>query len=278
MIPWISLGELIERFEVILFDSDGVLVRWPSAVPDAPEAIARLNSLGKPYFVLTNDSSVLPETKSARYADLGLEIVPSKIISSGLMLKEYFRSMGLAGSRCAVLGTQDSASYVRQAGGEVVPYDEDFEALVIGDHEGFPFMEAMGKVLSTLFRRIDGGAPPYLVVSDPDFMYPEGDGYSFASGAMAMLFESAIAQRYQGRVDLKFTRLGKPYPAMFSEVIRQSGTRSMAMIGDNPATDIRGANSVGITSVLMETGLSPVDPSLLPEADRPNYRIQSLSL
>ena len=278
MVPWITLGELIERFEVLLFDSDGVLVRWPSAVPEAPGAVARLNSLGKPYFVLTNDASALPETRAARYAELGLAIEASRIISSGMLLKEHFRSLGLAGAKCVVLGTDDSASYVRQAGGEVVPFDEDFEVLVIGDQEGFPFVEATGKVLSTLFRRIDRGEPPYLTVPNPDLMYPEGDGYCFASGAVAQLFESAIAERYQGRLDLKFTRLGKPYPAMFEEAIRQCGTRNMAMIGDNPGTDIRGANYTGITSVLVEAGLSPVDPSLLPEPDKPQYRIRSLAL
>ena len=278
MVPWVTLGELIEQFEVILFDSDGVLVRWPSAVPEAPEAVARLNSLSKPYFVLTNDASALPETRAARYAELGLEIEASRIISSGLLLKEHFRSLGLAGAKCVVLGTEDSASYVRQAGGEVVPFYEDFDVLVIGDQEGFPFVEATGKVLSTLFRRSDGGEPPHLVVPNPDLMYPEGDGYCFASGAVALLFESAIAQRYQGQLDFKFTRLGKPFPAMFEEAVRQCGTRNMAMIGDNPGTDIRGANQAGITSVLVETGLSSVEPSLLPEPDRPKYRIRSLAL
>ena len=278
MIPWITLGELIERFEVILFDSDGVLVRWPSAVPKAPEAIVRLNSLGKLYFVLTNDASALPETRSARYAQLGLAIDASRIISSGLLLREHFRGRGLAGARCVVLGTEDSASYVRQAGGEIVPFDENFDVLVVGDQQGFPFVEATSKVLSTLFRRIDGGEPPHLVVPNPDFMYPEGDGYCFASGAVAQLFESAIAQRYQDRLDLKFTRLGKPHPAMFEEVIRRCGTRDMVMIGDNPGTDIRGANQMGITSVLVEMGVSSIDPSLLPEPDMPKYRIKSLAI
>ena len=278
MIPWISLGELIERFEAILFDSDGVLVRWPSAVPGAPEAIARLNSLRKPYFVLTNDASALPETRAARYAELGLDIDASRIISPGLLLEDYFLNLNLVGSRCVVLGTEDSASYVRQAGGEIVPFDEDYEVLVIGDQEGFPFVEATAKTLSTLFRRIDEGRPPHLLVPNPDLMYPEGDGYCFASGAVAQLFEAAIAQRYQDQLDLKFARLGKPYPAMFEEAIRRCGTRDLAMIGDNPGTDVRGANQAGITSVLVELGVSPVDPSLLPESDTPKYRIRSLAL
>ena len=278
MVPWISFGEIIARYEVILFDSDGVLARWPSAVPEAPEAVARLNSLGKPYFVLTNDASALPETRSARYGELGLAIDAGKIISSGLMLEHYFRDLNLAGSRCVVLGTEDSASYVQQAGGEVVTFEKDFDVLVIGDQEGFPFVEATGKVLSNLFRRIDRGEMPYLVVPNPDVIYPEGKGYSFASGAIAQMFESAIAMRYRDGLNLKFTRLGKPHPAMFEEAIQRCGTRDVVMIGDNPDTDIRGANQAGITSVLVETGVATVDPAILPEPDRPNYRMHSLAL
>ena len=277
MVPWTSLGEMIASFEVILFDSDGVLTRWPSAVPGAPEAIARLNSLEKPYFVLTNDASALPETRSARYAELGLAIAPSKIITSGFLLKDYFLNLNLAGPRCVVLGTEDSASYVREAGGEVVSFEKDFDVLVIGDQEGFPFLEATGKVLSNLFLKIDRGETPFLVLPNPDLIYPEGDGYAFASGAVAQMFESAIALRYRDRLDLKFTRLGKPHPAMFEEVIRRCGTRCMVMIGDTPDTDIRGANQVGITSVLVETGVATADLSKLLEPDRPKYRIKSLA-
>ena len=277
MVPFTSIHELIARFEVILLDSDGVLTRWPSAVPGAPEAVAHLNSIAKPYFVLTNDASALPETRSNRYARLGLDIGPSKIITSGLLLMDYFSTMDLAGSRCVVLGTEDSASYARQAGGEVVPFEEEFDVLVIGDQEGFPFLEATTKVLSNLFRQIDRGETPCLVVPNPDLIYPEGDGYSFASGVMARMFESALSQRYRDRPDLRFTPLGKPHRAMFEEAIRRCGTRNVVMIGDNPDTDIRGANQVGITSVLVETGIASADPSALPEPDRPTYRMTSLA-
>ena len=41
---------------------------------------------------------------------------------------------------------------------------------------------------------------------------------------------------------------------MFNEVFRRCNTYNMAFIGDTPSIDIRGANNVGITSVLVETG------------------------
>ena len=277
-IPFITLAELIERFDVILFDSDGVLVSWPSAIPHAPEAIAMLNALGKPYFVLTNDASQVAETRAARYAALGLAIDPDRIISSGMLLKAWFQNRGLQGARCVVLGTEDSAKYAREAGGEVVAFDEDFDVLVVGDQDGFPFLDATRSVLTTLFRKLDRGDLPRLVVPNPDLYYPERDGFGFASGTVAGMFEAALALRYPDRPDLAFARLGKPHSAMFEEAFRRAHTRSMVMIGDTPSTDIRGANSMGIASVLVETGGGLVDLGKLPEGDRPGFRLRGLEL
>lgn len=282
MVPHTTLGALIDRFEAIVFDSDGVLTRWPSAIPDAPEAISHLNLLRKPYYVLTNDSSALPETRAARYGKLGLEIDADRIITSGMLLRSYFEESSLSGARCVVLGTGDSAEYARQAGGQVVPLDTDsgpdFDVLVIGDQDGYPFLESADKVLSSLFRNIDRGATPFLALPNPDLVYPVGSGFGFTSGTVAQMFESALAQRYPDRPNLKFTRLGKPHPAMFEEVIRRSGSRDIVMIGDTPATDIRGANRMGITSALVDTGMAVPDLSSLPESDVPTYRMRSLAL
>lgn len=272
-----TLDELIGKFEVLLFDSDGVLARWPGAVPGAPQAIDRLNSLNKPYFVLTNDASALPETRAARYQELGLGIDAGRIVTAGSLLTGHFSELGITRARCVVLGTEDSADYVRAAAGRVVSFDDDFDVLVIADQLGFPFLEATSAVLTNLFRQIDRGETPHLLLPNPDVIYPEGDGYGFASGAVALMFEAAMALRYPGRTDLVLTRLGKPHPAMFEEAFRRSGTRDAVMIGDTPGTDIRGANHVGIASVLMGTGVAIADASMLPETDRPTYLMASLA-
>ena len=277
-IPHTTLGGLIDRFEVILFDSFGVLAGSDYVVPGAVEAIERLNALGKPYFVLTNDASALPETHSARYGGMGLDIDAARIITAGSMLTAHFADLGLDGSRCVVLGTEDSARYVRAAGGEVTPFEDDFDVLVIGNQRGFPFLEATRAVLSTLFRKIDRGEKPHLVAPNPDLIFPDGKGFAFASGSLARMFESALALRYRDRPGLRFTRLGKPHPGMFEEAARRSGSRDMVMIGDTPDTDARGANDFGIASVLVETGVATTDLSTLSEPDRPDYRMRSLAL
>ena len=277
-VPRVTLDDLIERYSVILFDAYGVLAGSKSVVPGAPEAIDRLNDLGKPYYVLTNDASALPETTAARYARMGLSIGVGRIITSGSLLLRHFEESGLTGSRCVVLGTDDSVRYVDAAGGCVVSYAQQFDTLVLGDQSWPHFLETANGVLTALFSKIDKGQSVNLVLPNPDLIYPDGDGFGFASGTAAMMFESALALRYPGRSDLRFTRLGKPHAAMFEEALRRSGTMDMVMIGDTPDTDIRGANDFGIASVLVETGTAAVDVSLLPKVDRPDCRMRSLAL
>ena len=279
--PIVDLGFLIDRYSAILFDAYGVLAGSRHVVPEAPAAIRALNDMGKPYFVLTNDASTLPETRAARYAEMGLDIAPERVITSGGLLAAHFAERGLAGARCAVLGTADSAAYVERAGGIVLasPHADDFDALIIGDQAGFPFLETADAVLSALFRRIDAGREVHLIMPNPDLIYPEGGGFGFASGSVGLIFESALALRYPDRRDLRFARLGKPRAAIFEEAERRSGTRDMAMIGDTPATDIRGANGFGIASALVDTGIAaPGASGALPKSDTPTYRLRSLAL
>lgn len=277
-IPQTSFRELVDRYSAILFDAYGVLAGSNSIAPEAPDAIRLLHQLGKPYFVLTNDSSALAKTRAASFKSLGLPIDEIRIITSGSLLTGYFAEHDLAGSRCVVLGPPDSLRYVESAGGRVVPYDADFDALVIGDQSGFPFLEAADTVLSALFKKIDAGAEVSLILPNPDLIYPEGDGFGFASGSVALIFESALALRYPGRPDLRFTRLGKPHPAIYREAFRRSGTMGMVMIGDQIETDIKGANDFGIASALISTGVSGYDVSQLPEFDRPTYLVESLAV
>ena len=271
-----TMQELIARYPVILFDSFGVLASSNAVLPGAVELIANLNAIAKTYFVLTNDASALPESRSENYAKLALNIKPEQIITSGGLLSRYFADEHLQGLRCVILGPEDSVRYVQIAGGEVVPIGADFDAVVIGDQSGFPFLETMDQVMTDLFRKTDKGENVRLILPNPDLIYPDGDGFGFASASIAMRLESALKLRYPERDDLHFIRLGKPHEAIFAEALRRSGTRDMVMIGDQLETDIKGANDFGLDSVLVGTGISALDLSWAPESMRPTYTLRSL--
>ncbi len=278
-IAQVSIEELIARYDALLFDAYGVLVHLRGAMPGARALIELLNRSGKPYYLVTNDASKLPETAARRYRRFGLKIDAERIISSGLLLQRYFRQERLSGIRCAVLGPADSERYVELAGGEVVTADAQFDALVIGDETGYPFLETVDTALTSLFACIDAARPVRLILPNPDLIYPRGEhSFGIAAGGVALLFEAALHRRYPGRNDLVFVRLGKPHPHLYEEALERCGTRNVVMLGDQIETDIRGANACGIDSVLVTTGISAPDLDAIADDSRPTYWMGSIAL
>jgi HAD superfamily hydrolase (TIGR01459 family) len=275
-VPEISLDRLIERYDGFLFDAYGVLVHGDGIMPGARETIERVKRVGKPYFLISNDASKLPQSAAIRYRRFGLPVAADRILTSGLLLKPYFERHRLDGVRCAVLGTADSERYVQIAGGRLVPVEADFDVLVVGDETGYPFLPKVDAAMSSLFRQLDEGRSIQLVLPNPDLIYPSGEGFGLAAGSIALMFEAALARRYPQRSDLVFARLGKPEPHLYHEAIARIGSRNVVMIGDQVETDIAGANAAGIDSVLLVTGVSTSNLQGVPREHRPTWWIPTL--
>jgi HAD superfamily hydrolase (TIGR01450 family) len=273
------LAAILERYAGVLLDAYGVLMHSQGALPGAAALIAELNRSGKPYFILTNDASRLPRTIADRFQRFGLDIAPERVITSAALLTRYFATHALAGARCAVLGTEDSREYVREAGGTLVGAETAFDALIVCDDDGYPFLETVNAALSTLYRLFDAGRAPQLLVPNPDLIFPMGDGgFGITSGSIALMFEAALQLRYPHRPERRFVRLGKPHAALFEEAVRRSGTRDLVMIGDQLETDIRGARAFGLDSVLVQTGVNPGSLAEVPEEMHPTYVLEGLAL
>jgi HAD superfamily hydrolase (TIGR01450 family) len=295
--PQTTINALIDTYEALLLDAYGVLVTHDGALPDAAKLISHLNEIQKPYFIVTNDASRSAETSSERYTHMGLHIPPQRIITSGMLITRYFAEHGLRGKTCFVLGTADSLRYVEAAGGNIVALDPlpalcsenphiqndgavDGEVLVVCDEHGFPLLETLDATLTVLYDRLDRGRFVYLLLPNPDLVYPAGrNRFGFTAGAMAVMIEKALAHRYPHRTDLVFTALGKPHPPIFEEAVRRAATRDLVMIGDQLATDIQGAHDFGIPAVLATTGLShwPARGNA-PCRVRPDFIVDSLTL
>ena len=274
----ITIEEVIERYSVLLLDAYGVLVNKSGALSGATRLISDLNQAQKPYYILTNDASRLPQTMAERFQGFGLAINPDKIISSGSLLSDYFALNHLTGARCVVLGPQDSERYVELAGGRVVSPINSFDVLVIGDESGYPFLETVDSVLTGLFSMLDAGETVHLVLPNPDLIYPKsGHEIGITSGSVALIFEAALMQRYPAVPQLRFERLGKPHAAIFEEALRRSGTSDMVMVGDQLETDIRGANEFGIDSVLIGTGITKSALGKISAASRPTYGMPAIT-
>lgn len=276
----LSLRQLIDRYALLLLDVYGILTTGIGPCPGAAELIDYLNRTGKPYLLLTNDASRSPQTVSARLSGFGLAVSADRVITAGSLLAGYFAQHGLQGSRCAVLGTEDSRAYVVQAGGQAVALADDAPAdvLVVCDEAGFPFLEGIDAALTMVFRAIDQQRNLHLVLANPDLICPRGQhAYGITAGGIAVLIEQAIVLRYP-QPPLQFARLGKPYRPIFEQALAIGGTRDMLMIGDQLATDILGAQDFGIDSLLITQGVTSPEALTGNPAIRPTYVLPSLAL
>lgn len=277
---FLTVDELVERYDGLIFDAFGVLINSSGALPGAGALIDRLNDMGKPYVIVTNDSSRLPATTAVWYHQNGLNIDVSRILTSGRLLTPYFEKQGLRGARCIVLGTPDSAAYVELAGGEVINIapDAELDVLVIGDDEGYPFLPSIEAVLSAIIARLDCGHHVELIAPNPDLFYPKAQGrYAVASGGIALLIQAVLRERYPVGTHIQFVHLGKPHPGVFEEAAQLLQTDNIAMVGDQLRTDIRGANDYGIDSVLIGTGLTQISDARDFDHIRPTHLLRDLS-
>lgn len=272
-----SIDELIDRYDAVLFDAYGVLVHTSAAMPGARETIAKLHHAGLNYAVLTNDASKLPATAALRYRGFGLDIPADRILSSGLLLPDYFERHGLSHARCAVLGTADSKRFVEHAGGHIVNPDSEFDVLVVGDENGYDFVTSVDAALTSMFRMLESGRSVRLVLPNPDLIFPHGENrFGIAAGSVALMIEAALQRRFPERSDLVFDRLGKPQPYLYETAMQRFGTRNAVMIGDQLETDIAGAAACGIDSTLIATGVTLINDMLSRSSVRPTYWMASL--
>ncbi len=278
----LTADALFDRYDAILLDAYGVLVDASGILPHASAFIAALYHRKKPFFIVTNDASRLPETIAARFSRLGLPIVADQIISSAGLLPEFFAHAQLQGVKTVVLGSDDAMTYVKRAGGQPVRPEgrvhDDAQVVVICDATAESTVSDVECVIDLVVTRAERGEPIQLVLCNPDLIYPKSAGrYGLTSGALMLLVESSLKTRLHPSLMPPIKRLGKPFDDIFAEAMRRAGSKNIALIGDQLGTDILGANDAGIDSILVGTGLTQVraGKTLQPS---PKIYLENLSL
>lgn len=247
-----SLLDVMGPYDGVMLDAYGVLNDARGALPGAAALIARLRDDERPFAVVTNDASRLPETCARRFASMGLAIAADRIVTSGSLLAPWLRDRGLDRARVMVVGTDDSRAYVAAAGATLAPLDEraEIDVLAVCDDAGFPFLEGIEAALNAASRALDAGRALALVLPNPDLVYPKGGGgFGFTAGAIALLIEAALERRHPGAP--RFAHLGKPERLLFDAGAALFATRDLLMVGDQLETDIAGARAAGIDCALL---------------------------
>ncbi|WP_258597772.1 HAD-IA family hydrolase [Mesorhizobium sp. AR07] len=250
---------LADCYDAILFDATGVLISQNDALPGAADILARLDTSGQPYYIVTNISSGSDETILARLRGAGLPIpAVDRIVSAGGVARHRVLEELAAGRLVSYVGSAQAAHDIfgKHPNLHCADTVETFDTLVVLDDEGFDFKRGADHILSTFRRRlIETGEMPRIIAANADIIYPSKNGtLVFGPGIIGPMLQAGLAPF--GAPPISVEIMGKPGRAIFEECIARAGTDRLLMVGDQVDTDIKGAKAAGLDALLVTTGLN----------------------
>jgi HAD superfamily hydrolase (TIGR01450 family) len=226
---------IAERFDAFLFDLDGVVYLGDELLPGSEEALARLREAGKEVRFLTNDPRPTRAQVRRRLAGMGVEVGAEEVITSGWATASYLLQNGVESAY--VIGSRGLAFEIGMVGVEVVDKGP-CEAVVVGSDEYVSYSH-----IRQASRYIFEGAR--FVATNADGSFPSPKGPLPGTGA--------IVEAVRVTTDEKPIVIGKPFPPMYDTALQGLSTarERTVMVGDTLESDIAGANSAGISGVLV---------------------------
>ena len=270
-----NFKSIIDKYKVVFFDAFGVLKNYEGILPGIEKTFNYLEAQGKDYYIVTNDASRGPAQLAESYHRGGLDIIrPDKIVSSGMLTKEYL-DLKVKDGIVAYLGTPNSAHYIERSGLQTLPVSQidnsnidKVNALIFLDDEGFDWASDLNKTVNLIRKRTRP-----VIVANTDRAYPlTVSDVSIAIGGIAAMVESVVGKQ--------FIRFGKPDSQMFMfayDLVRAKmpiNKSEIVMVGDTLNTDILGGNKFGLDTVLVLTGntqAKDVDNRIIATGIAPTY-------
>lgn len=244
----------------MLFDIDGVIYWGDRLLDGVSELLSWAKSKRIPYLFLSNNSSKTPEQVANKLNSLGLDEEPDKVITSSLVTAHYLKEHAARGARVYVIGEEGLLTAVSQAGFQITDNDPQF--VVVGLDRKLTAEKVRIAVLA-----IRNGA--LFLGTNADSTLLTNRGLEPGTGSIVTMVE------YETKV--KPIYMGKPHRRIFEMASQRLGLNfaDLIMIGDKIDTDIKGAKSLGITTVLVMTGVTT--PEDLKNSDaKPDYIIDNI--
>jgi HAD superfamily hydrolase (TIGR01459 family) len=245
-----GLREIADQFDLLLVDQYGVLHDGVAAYPGAIDGLAKLASRGRKVVVLTN-SGKGAAANQARLAALGFASSNfHAVLSSGEVAAQLVRSGALGprfaiGADACVIGRHGDMYAFSSDDFRLVTRPQDANFLVFAGSDAPRIW--LDTYRSTLTAAAQARVPAICI--NPDMTMIRDGELVPAPGAIARLYESL-----GGPVEY----VGKPYRAIFEHAVAiaamDAGAR-VVMIGDSPEHDMAGARAMGLSTILVRTGI-----------------------
>lgn len=244
-----NIAPLLEQYQGFIVDIWGVIHNGVAIFPDVISTFQHLKSLGKKIILLSNAPRRIPIAK-ARLAEMGLDpALYDDIYTSGedchrALLSRPDAWYQALGQRLYHLGPERDRTVFQGLSYEEATSIETADFLLItGTIEAGDTADKYQPLLEkALFRNLPA------LCANADRHVVLGEKKIHAAGAIAELYEKLGGNvRYHG----------KPNPEIYAPVCAMMNmpTEQLLAIGDALGTDIRGAQNVGIDTLLILNGV-----------------------
>ncbi len=236
------LTEKLADYDALIVDLWGVIHDGTTLYAGAAESLRLLHKMNKPVLFLSNAPRVAAKAKlnldrlgipPAHYLDIitSGQVAYDMLSRDGAGVRGYYY-LGPSKDEDILDGLQN---FVRVD----EPHSADFILCTGYEEDGQPHEEII-PLLAQLMHL------PMLCVN-PDMEVVKQDGTQWlCAGAVAAEFS---------KMGGKVAYIGKPFPEVYVACRAILGDVRILAVGDNPATDIKGANDAGIDSLLITGGV-----------------------
>jgi len=169
------------KIESWLMDMDGVLVHEDRALPGADRFLDRLNELGLPHLLLTNNSIFTRRDLAARLQASGLDVPEDSIWTSALATATFLDHQRPNGT-AFVVGESGLTTALYEIGYTLTDRDPDY--VILGETRTYSFER-----ITQAIRLVQNGSR--FIATNPDPTGPSPAGPMPATGAVAALITRA---------------------------------------------------------------------------------------
>ena len=221
-------------------DMDGVIYHGNQLLPGVKEFVSWLNSEGKEFLFLTNNSGKTPLELSQKLKSLGLSVDESHFYTSALATAKFLSSQS-PNCRVYVIGEPGLYSALYNEGITISETNPDY--VVVGEVFNYNY-ESICKAVNFVLN----GAK--LIGTNSDVTGPTDHGIIPACRALISPIEMATGKQAYF--------VGKPNPLMMRTGLDMLGIHSKeaAMIGDRMDTDVIVGIEGGLDTVLVLSGIT----------------------
>jgi len=253
-----GMSEPLEDIKGVLLDLDGTIFVGDRLVPGAADAVGALRRGGLPLRFGTNTTRMSRAALVSCLQKMGLDLEPEEVFTAPLAAAAWLEKKGLWNLSLCVpeAATVDFGHFKVN---ETSP-----QAVVVGDlDEAWDFTR-----LNDAFRHIMEGAE--FVALQRNRYWDTGEGLALDAGTFVAALEYATGR--------EATLAGKPSEMFFQGAAESMGVElfSLAVVGDDPGTDVAGAHACDAAAILVRTGCFQ-EGALAPSMPRPDLILDSVA-